>query len=704
MSDNILPVKLQLRYDTYNNWSVSPIILLPGEIGIAVFPSVNSTDPPRAFGVKVGDGRHYYDELPWIQAIASDVYNWAKQINKPTYNASEIEGLAEYILSHTSGGGSGGSGGTIAGGTYRILYNSVASKYTLQYYNSTDEEWVNATGDEINLSNILNSISTIERWANGAKTNLGNIEFPITAIVYDEIVTYLNRLNVEDIATEHQFVTAVEQIDGKIRITRSILNASDITSGTLSTAHGGTGLSSVENNEILVGSVNGDITTRTFVTEIDVNDRSSFATVGAIIDYITQMTAGLTGAMHFIGETSMLINATNNRSDPHISGYNFRNAQPGDVILANNSQEYVWTGSEWRLLGDEGSYAIKGSIVNADISDGAAISQEKIDGLAEVLNTKVDKIEGKGLSTNDYTTEEKNKLRDIQDNAQENIIEHILVNDIEVSPQTISGQPKSVNLLIPVLSEDDINKLESIEVGAQENIIEHIFVNGTEISPSVINEIPKSIGINFIPFTQEEQDKLKDIEPEAQVNTVEEITINNVSYTPDANKNIDITIDFAALKSNTEDYWNNHPIIPGAGELIIYTVDGNHAYPRIKVGDGVTVVTSLPFIDAGTINGSSLAILSYENSTLFPAQGTNGTLYIDLSTSIIYYYTNNNYMQLSNFYEKTPVSNITTWLTGQKPSFVCEGGRLKISTGILPTLLWETPYVIRNITKEVAGE
>ncbi|MFD0959792.1 hypothetical protein [Paenibacillus chungangensis] len=42
---------------------------------------------------------------------------------------------------------------------------------------------------------------------------------------------------------------------------------------------------------------------------------------------------------------------------------------------------------------------------------------ELVDGLPELLGTKVDKLTGKGLSTNDYTTAEKNKLAGIADNA-----------------------------------------------------------------------------------------------------------------------------------------------------------------------------------------------------------------------------------------------------------------------------------------------
>ena len=36
-------------------------------------------------------------------------------------------------------------------------------------------------------------------------------------------------------------------------------------------------------------------------------------------------------------------------------------------------KEYVWTGGTWRLLGDEGSYAVKGSIRDADIDQDADI-------------------------------------------------------------------------------------------------------------------------------------------------------------------------------------------------------------------------------------------------------------------------------------------------------------------------------------------
>lgn len=538
MAENRLETRILLRYATYNQWMSSEVILQPGEAAIAAFPDNNPNNPPKAIGIKVGDGYHYFDELPWIQAIAADVYNWAKEVNKPTYQATEIVGLADYIAAHSGGGSGGGSAGS---GQYQIIWDSTSSKYILQQWDTEDEEWDN-TASEIDFSGVLTRLNNIERWANGEKTNLGNIYDPITAIVYEEVLNYINKIDVSDQAVAHQFVTQVRQVDGKIQVQRSIITAADISSGVFTTAQGGTGLSRLESDELLVGSNNGNITTRTFVTQIDPSDRTSFATAGAIIDYVALMTAGLTGAMHFVGEATVAIDAGgNSRVNPQIVGYNFNNAQPGDVILANNTQEFVWTGTAWRLLGDEGSYAIKGSIVNSDINENANISQSKIDGLEDALAGKVDKVEGKGLSSNDYSDEDKDKLDSIDEGAQVNAIEHILVNDTEVN---ISN--KTVNLQIPLLTQEQLDNIDA----AQANVIEHIFVNGTELNPHVINQLPKSVGIDFTVYTQEEKEKLAEIEAEAQVNKVESIVINGTSYTPNNQKQVEITIDQAALNLN----------------------------------------------------------------------------------------------------------------------------------------------------------
>ena len=52
-------------------------------------------------------------------------------------------------------------------------------------------------------------------------------------------------------------------------------------------------------------------------------------------------------------------------------------------------------------------------------------------------------------------------------------------------------------------------------------------------------------------------------------------------------------------KHDTEENWNKAVnFIPKQGEIIIYDIDSNYSYERMKIGDGTTLVSSLPFIDA----------------------------------------------------------------------------------------------------------
>ena len=64
--------------------------------------------------------------------------------------------------------------------------------------------------------------------------------------------------------------------------------------------------------------------------------------------------------------------------------------------------------------------------------------------ISELENVYVAIEEGKGLSTNDYTTDEKNKLADIEEGAQVNVIEKVKVNGEE-----LEIADKAVDIIIP---------------------------------------------------------------------------------------------------------------------------------------------------------------------------------------------------------------------------------------------------------------
>lgn len=100
MATKILNTRILLRYDSYENWLTSTIVLKQGEAAICSVPSGKTVDgvaTPPAVLLKIGDNVHTFKDLPWLQAVASDVHAWAKSPNKPSYTYEEIEGLDDHI-------------------------------------------------------------------------------------------------------------------------------------------------------------------------------------------------------------------------------------------------------------------------------------------------------------------------------------------------------------------------------------------------------------------------------------------------------------------------------------------------------------------------------------------------------------------------------------------------------------------------------
>lgn len=62
-------------------------------------------------------------------------------------------------------------------------------------------------------------------------------------------------------------------------------------------------------------------------------------------------------------------------------------------------------------------------------------------------------------------------------------------------------------------------------------------------------------------------------------------------------------------KHDVELNWNKATnFIPKQGEIIVYDIDSNHSYERIKVGDGTTNVNNLPFVISTLTNDEIDAI------------------------------------------------------------------------------------------------
>ena len=81
MAEKILNTRVQLKYDTFKNWTDHNPELLSGEVAIAILGNTHTTTSPdngtHPVVMKVGPGK--YNSLPFVSALAADVYAWAKQ-------------------------------------------------------------------------------------------------------------------------------------------------------------------------------------------------------------------------------------------------------------------------------------------------------------------------------------------------------------------------------------------------------------------------------------------------------------------------------------------------------------------------------------------------------------------------------------------------------------------------------------------------
>lgn len=157
-----------------------------------------------------------------------------------------------------------------------------------------------------------------------------------------------------------------------------------------------------------------------------------------------------------------------------------------DVVAGKGLSTNDYSNDEKTKLANIAEGANK-TIVDAALSaESTNPVQNKV--VNDALSNKVSKENGKGLSTNDYTTEDKDKLAGIEDGANKTIVDtkldasslnpvqnKVLTEELNKKVNSVTGKGLSTN----DYSNDEKTKLEGIATGAQVNVIESIKVNGT---------------------------------------------------------------------------------------------------------------------------------------------------------------------------------------------------------------------------------
>lgn len=411
MAEKILNTRILLKYDSYENWMKSDLVLKAGELAIAHITTgdtqeVNSVLAPQIL-LKVGDGTSKYSALPFVSARAADVYGWAKAANKPTYTADEIEGLENFIAGEIQDTDTQYQIVPVEGETY---------KFKLQSKGLNDEEWADVTGSVIDLTGANTRLETIEGKLDADKTVAEQISAEITA-------------NNERLANEGatagtgEVIGSVSQSNGVITVATKTLTADDIPELPQSKITGledalagmqaelvFDGTYDAENNKAAtvasitdriglldadrVGSEEAGMVVRYVeqsdgviaakaakLVEADIPELSIAKTTGlqdaldakqetlafageynketnkvVTEDYLDDQLLDLNGAMHFAGT---VIGATFEEAIA-ASGKTY---ESGDVVLygvdvENVFEEYVYDGADWYLLGNETRYAL----------------------------------------------------------------------------------------------------------------------------------------------------------------------------------------------------------------------------------------------------------------------------------------------------------------------------------------------------------
>lgn len=431
MANKTFNTRICMKNDTYAQWVAKDPVLLKGEIAVVVIPAdtgVVQGEPVTLF--KVGDGTKKFSQLDFIGAKAADVYGWAKAANKPEYQASEIKGLADYISGEIQDTDT----------QYKIEADAENGRKFYLYSKSLNGAWGTDPVSTIEIPETVYTLATGE-------TN-GTVKFNGTEVAVKGLgsAAYTNADAYDAVGSaDAALASAKTYADGKDAAIKAAKDAADAAQADVdaleakvgTVTEGKTVVKMIEEAQAAATyddtALSGRVTANeTAITKLN----GSSTTEGSVAYQIAQIVAGADKKYDTLKEISDWIGT-------HTDSAATMNSQ----ITANKEAIAKLNGAETA----EGSVA---KTVKDAVDAAQAALQTNIDG-------KVDKVTGKGLSTNDYTNDDKTKLDGIAAGAQVNVIETVKVNGVALTPAD-----KAVDVTVPtgaLASKDKVAETDLVD-------------------------------------------------------------------------------------------------------------------------------------------------------------------------------------------------------------------------------------------------
>ena len=184
MTEKILNTRIQLKYDTWDNWQKTDVankggnlVLKQGEMAVTAIASGKSdfTTPPTIM-FKVGDGEHKFSELPWASGLAADVYPWAKSPTAPVIGNGKItikQGTAEkgsFTVNQSGDTTITLDADTDTDTQYQLVWTSGTRTLKLQSKNKGSSTWTDVSGQSFTIPDNNTTYAFTEGTRNGAFT------------------------------------------------------------------------------------------------------------------------------------------------------------------------------------------------------------------------------------------------------------------------------------------------------------------------------------------------------------------------------------------------------------------------------------------------------------------------------------------------------------------------------------------------------